>query len=214
MKYPHSTRSKKYPKFIRDNKTLLKHNNVRKIFPKIGLDNCEEKLPNGLTICFSSYGNKGFWDIATMSMRGIKSCQRWSHRLSKNLIGTMIDPCAGIVYITDNRATSKGKRMLARAVVRFVFDYIGNKYKLMLEPIYYNRTKNLNQQLTANATARIEAFLERKTESKFQITCGDREGYLTIPLTNAVNKLPQPLRSYRDSHIEYGGKLPKICGLI
>ena len=34
-------------------------------------------LSSDLEICFSSDGNQGSWDIATMSMRGVSSCMRW-----------------------------------------------------------------------------------------------------------------------------------------
>lgn len=88
-----------------------------------------------LQVAFSSDGDVGMWDIATMAMRGISSCQSWSAGRRANLIGSMIDPCCGIIYLTDNKESAHGKNMLHRSVVRYV---VHESYGpcLFLERIY------------------------------------------------------------------------------
>src|SRR5690606_23711397 len=44
---------------------------------------------NDFKLVFSSDGERGAWDIATMSMRGINSCQGWGKPQSHGLIGSI-----------------------------------------------------------------------------------------------------------------------------
>lgn len=74
-----------------------------------------------LKIVFSSAKIDGAWDIATMSMRGITSCQSWTSSRAHHLIGSIIDPCCAIMYITNDKEFGEhGREMLYRTVVRFV----------------------------------------------------------------------------------------------
>ena len=50
----------------------------------------KENMPNkDYSMLFSSEGEAGAWDIATMSMRGIRSCQRWDGEYPRCLIGSI-----------------------------------------------------------------------------------------------------------------------------
>ncbi len=70
-------------------------------------------------ICFSTDP----WDIATMSMRGIATCQSWEGEYRQAIIGSMLDPYVGIIYLaTKSRPTEHGSKMLFRATVRFAVD--------------------------------------------------------------------------------------------
>lgn len=226
---PRTTTSKHYPWFIREHKQLARTKR-KSIFPAIGLDNCSEEITKGRykgsRIVFSSAGNKGLWDIATMSMRGISSCQRWDYdngySHERKLVGSMLDPYCGIIYITTGTKTKLGEKMTKRAVVRFVID--GNKPYLFIERVYGIRYNNNRERYDAGLQRYIEptyenteknisdifvAFLKSKTENKFEVE------YKTT-ITTATRKVAIPqfprlpeheYQSYRDSGISYTNRV-------
>lgn len=74
-----------------------------------------------LKIVFSSHP----WDIATMSMRGIRSCQAWNKPQKNHLIGSILDPNVAVIYLTDGKPHKNyGPKMLARSVVRLCIPYV------------------------------------------------------------------------------------------
>lgn len=81
-----------------------------------------------ISIVFSSTGEEGAWDIATMSMRGISSCQSWDPKMpstSNNacIIGSIASNYVGIIYLTSGKDfQGRGASMLKRCVVRFGLD--------------------------------------------------------------------------------------------
>lgn len=195
---PRATTSKKYPEFIRNSKTLAKFSKKQKtIFPRIGLKNCKEKF-DGETIVFSSEGNEGLWDKATMSMRGIDSCQAWNGSYKRRLVGTMLDPYAGIIYTSTGRNTKKGLGMKSRAVVRFVISHDG-KPAILLEHVYTRY--GLRAMDYGEARGRFERFIREKTGGKYPVVYSG--GYYAVPLTTAVSSIREDTRSYRDSGVPY-----------
>jgi hypothetical protein len=206
---PRTITSQHYPKFIRENKTLRKFAKQKKVFEKIGLKNCSESIGNGKKIVFSAAGNKGLWDIATMSMRGIASCQRWGSSHCEHLIGSMIDPYCGIIYITNGNKFKLGEKMLQRALVRFVINRRNEKPELFIERMYprvnedyYGAKGKAKYSRSIEARDLFKEFLSRKTKLPVNHILGDCE----IPVSNAVDCLlyDDDLKlSYRDSGIEY-----------
>lgn len=72
-------------------------------------------------ICFSTDP----WDIATMSMRGIETCQSWNGGHRQCLIGSVLDPYVGMIYLSSsNKTTELGSKMLFRANVRFALERV------------------------------------------------------------------------------------------
>lgn len=83
------------------------------------------------------------WDLATMSMRGISTCQSWNGEYRQALIGSMLDPFIGVIYISSGgKNTPYGSRMLYRSVVRFV---VGKDKKqfLLLDTLYRTFNKEV-----------------------------------------------------------------------
>ena len=81
-------------------------------FKRFSIDNVPSKKYH---IVFSSVDCDGLWDIATMSMRGITSCQKWSGKYKQALIGSLIDPFVGIMYLTSGSdVNGLGSRMMKR----------------------------------------------------------------------------------------------------
>jgi hypothetical protein len=88
-------------------------------------------------IVFSATGEDGFWDISTISMRGITSCQSWTAEQSKGLIGTLATKYAGVIYLTSGtKFGNLGDKMLYRAIVRFIVSNKTNKPAIMLDKMY------------------------------------------------------------------------------
>lgn len=161
----------------------------------------EDNLKKDLKLCFSSTGNKGYWDIATMSMRKIKSCMTWGSDNSIALIGSILDPYVGIIYITDGTHTNHGKSMIARSVVRFVVDRNG-KPSIFLERVYADG-------LADDYADVFKSFIEERVDIP---VCSDddedQHRQFVIPLTEQVSSIAdlalEEYLSYRDSDIEYG----------
>lgn len=121
---------------------------INKPFPYLGLLNHIDNTPikfrsyNNAFIGFSSYGLNGFWDLATMSMRGVVSCMSWSQKNSLTLGATLTDPFVGIIYITDKTDLQYGYKIITRALVRLVHTDISsvNNMHLFIEQIYFNNS--------------------------------------------------------------------------
>lgn len=157
-----------------------------------------------LSIIFSGAGDRASWDIATMSMRGITSCQRWGNEHAYALIGSMIDPYAGILYIASNASDAYGKQMIKRSVVRFVIHKKTHKPAILIERIYpHDYNSGLADIMTLGV---FVDFLKKKTKEKFPVIYGENNKDARahfIPITKFVSKLPNNKRSYRDSKIAY-----------
>lgn len=161
-----------------------------------------------LSICFSSEGDKGYWDIATMSMRKITSCMRWKSSHATSLVGSIVDPYAGIIYLTDGEYTKYGKNMLARAVVRFVVNRNNNKPAILIEEIYYNGSYSNVDKYSKIFTSFIESrvkipVLDSDPDSDLDHIYNHR-----IPMsepTEAIYEIDceSGYLSYRDSEIDY-----------
>jgi hypothetical protein len=179
--------------------------------------NLKPDLGKNLSICFTSDGNKGYWDLATMSMRGVSSCMEWSSGNATSLIGTILDPYAGMVYITNGTSTKHGEKIIARSVVRLAVNRRGkHKPIILLEPIYTNGIIN-----TSVYSAIFRSFISSMIKNKADVEClykdiGYDDGYTqyVIPVSEQVNDIIQvedtygmddedSILSYRDSGINY-----------
>jgi len=124
--------------------TNLEQADAFKIFSK-------ENIPNKeFSIYFSAEGEEGAWDIATMSMRGIKSCQRWDGEYPRCLIGSILSKFVGIMYLTsgvqsDTNAgfANLGTKMMRRCVVRYAVDADENKPCILLDKMYPELDKDI-----------------------------------------------------------------------
>lgn len=172
------------------------------------------KLSGATKVVFTSTGKIGAWDIATMSMRGFTSCQSWHGSYKRNLIGSIVDPYVGIIYLTDGTSGKYGTKMLARSLVRYVVNTRNKKPCLLLEK-QYPYGLSLSQQWYVYSV--FNTFLQIRTKGALPIVSGDidvRWNY-KIPTSTAVNKLKKysvaddchydliDYLSYRDSEIEY-----------
>lgn len=172
-------------------------------------DFSSNNVPNAkFKIVFSSDGSNGAWDIATMSMRGVQSCQSWEGSYSKALIGSVIDPFVGIIYLTSGSNTKYGSKMMRRCVVRFAVNKETKKPFLFLDNMYPNYDPKV--------MASFKEFLSNKTQKKFDVVSSNDRGSFDIgkaylPLSGVRKKLSSinsdddyessDIASYQDTRI-------------
>lgn len=150
-------------------------------------------------------------DIATMSMRGIRSCMSWDNYRSSSLAGSIIDPYCAIIYLSSRFAKNNnycfcnidknilGPTMLSRAVVRCVLSK-DNIPHILLEKVY---TNNIYHNLYDISYSIFMKYL--KHHSKYSIISTedlDKRSYYIPEAPEVAELLPRHL-SYRDSAIKY-----------
>jgi len=88
-------------------------------------------------VSFSSSGEEGAWDIGTISMRGVTSCQSWNAPQSRGLIGSISSKFCGVIYMaSDQEIPGYGSKMLQRCVVRFAVNRTTRKPCIILDRMY------------------------------------------------------------------------------
>lgn len=164
------------------------------------------ELPNDeMKVVFSSKGNQASWDIATMSMRGITSCQRWDHSMAKHLIGSIVDPNAAIMYLTNGKDTKYGTQMIRRSVVRIAFENKTGEKVLLMERIYPFLTRS---DYTDPSTLEIfRNFLVKKTKNQIKIVYALDKTFnskkYSLPKSQELSLLKTSEQSYIDSKVQY-----------
>ena len=162
-------------------------------FKRFSTDN----VPNNkFKIVFSSDGSTGAWDIATMSMRGVQSCQSWDSDYSKSLIGSVADPFVGIIYMTSGSNTKYGSKMIKRCVVRFAINEETRKPFLFLDVMYPNPDEKVLKA--------FKDFLTKKVQDKIEVhTTKDYAAPVKayMPLTPFRKKIESYSGEYRDESI-------------
>ena len=111
----------------------------------------KENIPNKeFNVVFSAEGEEGAWDIATMSMRGIKSCQRWDGEYPRCLIGSILSKFVGIMYLTSGVQsddhptwTKLGTKMMRRCVIRYAVDADEEKPCILIDKMYPELDKDI-----------------------------------------------------------------------
>ena len=166
------------------------------LFKQFSTENVPHK---NYQIVFSSNGNEGLWDIATMSMRGIKSCQSWSGRFKTQLVGSLVDPCVGIIYLTSGKdVKGLGSKMIKRSIVRYVINSETKKPTIIIDKSYPAQDPE---------TIKIfRDFIAKRTENKIEILAYpyDNVPYtilnkLYLPSTKIQKKLTRRTKSYMDT---------------
>lgn len=160
-------------------------------------------------IRFSSDGSEGLWDIATMSMRGISSCQTWGTGNSSHLVGSMVDPFTAIMYLTSGgKYNDHGTKMIRRCIVRFVVDEKKKVPFIAIERMYPSMEKG--------SLDKFIEFLKERTDNKFDIVYlpESRRYGMYVPMSKIVGALPPHEQPYRDSQIVYKTDLNDIRGKI
>lgn len=175
----------------------LEQTDAFKIFSK-------ENIPNKeFSIIFSSEGSDGAWDLATMSMRGIKSCQRWDGDYPRCLIGSILSKFVGIIYLTsgvqsDNQGAyiNLGSKMMRRCVVRYAVDADEGKPCILIDKMYPELDKDvLNIFMSA---------IKSKTELPvyYAQDLGNKLRHIYIPTEKIREEILDREWSYQDTPLK------------
>lgn len=171
-------------------------------------------IPNKkYNIAFSSTGEDGAWDIGTISMRGVTSCQSWNAPQSRGLIGSISSKFVGVIYMASEQdIPGYGSKMLNRSMVRFAINKTTKKPALILDRMYPNENKD-----TLDAFKKI-----LKAKSGLEVLCTyENNGYnrptdlanYYIPDEPSRAHLKQGEFSYMDYQIPvqpHGAKIKKV----
>jgi hypothetical protein len=172
-------------------------------FKRFSIDN----LPNNkFQIVFSSDGVDGLWDIATMSMRGISSCQSWEGQYKKRLIGSIVDPFVGIIYLTSGQDFDKlGSKMIRRCIVRLAVNAKTKKAFIAVDRMYPEYDNNVMDLFLSFIRRRVGDI-----DVKFVFDNTDHiydDAY--IPNSDTYDKLVDSNLSYRDTKIPFAWEYEK-----
>jgi hypothetical protein len=169
-----------------------------------------DNLPsNHFQIVFSSDGVDGLWDIATMSMRGISSCQSWTGGQRNALVGSLVDPFVGVIYLTsgtkfiigaNKRKQDMGSKMIRRSLVRFAINSTTKKPFLIVDRMYPEFDKEIVKEFIS--------FIKKRVDDRIDVVFGPEISYdiaekAYIPDGKLFNKLTDTTRSYRDTKIPF-----------
>lgn len=164
----------------------------------------KENIPNKeFSIIFSSTGEEGAWDIATMSMRGIKSCQRWDGEYPRCLIGSIFSKFVGIIYLTSGVQSDPngvfnnlGTKMMRRCVVRYAVDADENQPCILLDKMYPEVDKDI-----------LAVFLNAmKSRTKLPVyyapDLGNKMRHIYIPSEKMREEIADREWSYQDTPLK------------
>lgn len=167
----------------------------------------KENIPNKeLSIVFSSDGPDGAWDLATMSVRGIKSCQRWDGEYPSCLVGSILSKFVGIIYLTSgvqadpypdaqkgNIWKDLGTKMMRRCVVRYAIDAEDNQPYILLDKMYPEPDKEVLAAFIGSLQSKTKCKVQYATE----ITV-NRIKHMYTPYEKIRNELSGRNLSYHD----------------
>ena len=121
-------------------------------------------------ICFSTDP----WDLATMSMRGISTCQSWTGEWKQKLIGSIVDPYVGMIFLSSGKSTDFGSKMLYRGIVRFAVEKNsdGNKPVIIIDHIYPEAFPEIEELFTEYLTTKSGLKTILATKIKDEIHFG------------------------------------------
>ncbi len=173
-----------------------------------------------MQVIFSAADKEGAWDILTMSMRGITSCQSWTGQYHKATIGSMLDPFTGIIYLTTGASGEHGSKMLRRCVVRFVVNSETRQPAIYLEfmyPNYYEPALKVFREVIATKISKKIPIIDWKDAGlhKYYVPYSESTKALLKhsidpKCANTANKYNQmTILPYRDTYIEYKVKKDK-----
>ena len=226
-KFLQSATGRSLPASIREHPVFVNRNlsTIKKVFPHFGLNNCiadcDHPTIKNAKIVFTSDGLTGLWDLATMSMRGATSCMHWSNHHHSHLVGSIVDPCCGIVYITDGSITERGLAIKERSLVRLLINEdkifictaestykdTGNKdpYNYKDRNVDYHITeKVIVNFLKTKSTIPVLSYSELYKKSLWYGTC--------VPKARILSSLSGRDLSLIDGSIPYTGTYTKSVG--
>lgn len=162
-----------------------------------------ENVPNKkYMVVFSSDGEDGAWDILTMSMRGIKSCQRWDGDYPRCLIGSVVSKFVGIIYITSGADfEGRGAKMMRRSIVRYAIDADAGKPCILVDKMY---PAGAGEEIDKETQKIFIKTLSDKTKLPvyFAPSLGNKLRHFYIPFEKIREEIPERDWTYQDTPLK------------
>jgi hypothetical protein len=163
-----------------------------------------ENIPNKeFAVIFSAEGSDGAWDIATMSMRGIKSCQRWDGEYPRCLIGSILSKFVGVIYLTsgiqaeaNGGYSNLGTKMMRRCVIRYAIDADEDKPCILIDKMYPDLDKDVLSVFINAIKSRTELAVYYTAE------LGNKIRHIYIPAEEMRDKIIDREWSYQDTPLK------------
>lgn len=168
-------------------------------FKTFSTENVANKKYN---VVFTAEGPEGAWDILTMSMRGIKSCQRWDGDYPRCLIGSVLSKYVGIIYITSgNDHGGYGSKMMRRSLVRYAIDADEHKPCLLIDRMY---PLQQGQDVDEETLRIFKKALESKTSLPvhFAPSLGSKVKHFYVPFEKIREEVPERDWTYQDTPLK------------
>jgi hypothetical protein len=164
---------------------------------------CAENIPNKkYQVIFTAEGPEGAWDILTMSMRGIKSCQRWDGDYPRCLIGSIVSKFVGIIYITSGADfEGRGTKMMRRSLVRYAIDADEGKPCLILDRMYpLQQGQDVDEET-------LKVFMKALTSKTslpvhFAPHLGNKVKHFYVPFEKIREEIPERDWTYQDTPLK------------
>lgn len=164
---------------------------------------CAENVPNKkYQVIFSAEGEDGAWDLLTMSMRGIKSCQRWDGDYPRCLIGSILSKFVGIIYITSGADfENRGTKMMRRSLVRYAIDADEGKPCLIVDRMY---PLQQGQDVDEETLKVFMTALKSKTSLPvhFAPHLGSKVRHFYVPFEKIREEVPERDWTYQDTPLK------------
>jgi hypothetical protein len=164
-------------------------------------------------LVFSSIGEEGAWDIATISMRGIASCQAWTQPQSRGLIGSIASKFVGVMFLaSDQDIPGYGSKMLNRCMVRFAIHRNTKKPALIMDRMY--PAPNIETIETFRKVLKEKSGLDVHyvVDNNGTRACNVNDFY--IPTEPTLKALPANETTYMDTKIPFLEQAPAIKAAV
>jgi len=173
----------------------------------------KENMPNKeYSVIFSSEGEAGAWDIATMSMRGIKSCQRWDGEYPRCLIGSILSKYVGIIYLTSGVKSEDhptyanlGTKMIRRCVIRYAIDDDEGQPCILIDKMYPEYDKEVCAIFTKSLQERTKLPVHYAPE------LGNKIRHIYTPSEKVRNEVSNREWSYQDTPLKSKEDINVYC---
>ncbi len=185
-------------------KELCATNNIEMIsieqtneFKTFSAENVAQK---NYSVVFTAEGKEGAWDLLTMSMRGIQSCQTWTSDYPRCLIGSILSKFTGIIYITSGTdVEGRGAKMMRRSIVRYAIDADAHEPCILIDKIYPKTYED-----DAEALKIFTDALQKRTSLPiyYSFKLGNKAKHFYIPFEKVREEIPARDWSYQDTPLK------------
>ncbi len=133
-----------------------------------------------------------------MSMRGIKSCQRWDGEYHRCLIGSILSKYVGIIYLTSGSDFGGlGTKMMRRCLVRYAIDMTESKPCILIDRMYPSES-GVNEEALKAFTNAIKSRTSLPVYYAPTLSEASKTRCFYIPFEKRRTEIPAKDWTYQD----------------